>query len=260
MAEKKIPVLTEVYQPKESAEKAKRDAEAIEVTPALTAKVAEEIKQSVLVSLREEIKATIVSEHQAELDQAMQAQLLKLREDSEKTLVSNLATVLAEQQAKTVQLLDANVETYKESIKNTVEAHTQTLDSQLAVHKEHVKNTSEVYIQSFQEKVHSIQNDVQDVALVQINQNLTDAMSSVFEPMIDGIKARFNDEMSIQAQQIKGDFLTELNGELPQVQQILSENIEKILENTIPIVEETLRQKLTADIQDLLLKVKFVLP
>ncbi len=257
-----------------------------------------ELSVHVLQELKEEMmayKTGAIAEHQAQLSESLQAQLTTASEDGEKALESSLqatqAKLLAEQQEQLAQLLDAEVGSYQQRTKDAVEEHTQILDSQLAIHKEHVENTLEEYVQSLQDKALSelktevnnsltatldelinntemtmqetmlgIQKNAQIAAVAQINKDLDEAMPRIFETMMDGIKVKFNDEMLEQTQQIKDSFLAELNGDLPQVQQILSENVEKVLESTIPIVEEALRQKLTADIQALLLKVKFVLP
>jgi hypothetical protein len=66
--------------------------------------------------------------------------------------------------------------------------------------------------------------------------------------------------MTAQSLQLRDDFLATINADLPAVQEVMRENIQQILATSLPSLELDLRNQLTSELQDLLLKVKFVLP
>jgi hypothetical protein len=77
---------------------------------------------------------------------------------------------------------------------------------------------------------------------------------------VDDVKGKFADEMTAQSLQLRDDFLATINADLPAVQEVMRENIQQILATSLPSLELDLRNQLTSELQDLLLKVKFVLP
>jgi ketosteroid isomerase-like protein len=74
------------------------------------------------------------------------------------------------------------------------------------------------------------------------------------------VKAKFAEEMATQTAQVRDSFLATVNADLPAVQEVMRENIQHILAGALPTLETDLRNQLTSELQDLLLKVKFVLP
>ena len=66
--------------------------------------------------------------------------------------------------------------------------------------------------------------------------------------------------MTEQSGQMRTSFLTTINADLPAVQEVMRENIQQILATALPKLALDLRNQLTEELQDLLLKVKFVLP
>ena len=96
--------------------------------------------------------------------------------------------------------------------------------------------------------------------ITQMRTAINEAIPSIYEAAVDEVKAKFSDEMTIQTMQVRDSFLATVNADLPAVQEVMRENIQHILASSLPTLENDLRKQLTAELQDLLLKVKFVLP
>ena len=96
--------------------------------------------------------------------------------------------------------------------------------------------------------------------ITQMRTTMNEAIPSIYEAAVDEVKAKFSDEMTIQTMQVRDSFLATVNADLPAVQEVMRENIQHILASSLPTLENDLRKQLTAELQDLLLKVKFVLP
>lgn len=96
--------------------------------------------------------------------------------------------------------------------------------------------------------------------LTQMRTTMNEAIPSIYEAAADEVKARFMEDMSAQTQQVRDSFLATVNADLPVVQEVMRENIQHVLATSLPTLENDLRKQLTTELQDLLLKVKFVLP
>ena len=95
--------------------------------------------------------------------------------------------------------------------------------------------------------------------LTQMRVTMNDAIPSIYEAAADDVKAKFMDDMTAQTEQVRDSFLATMNADLPVVQEVMRENIQHILATSLPTLENDLRKQLTTELQDLLLKVKFVL-
>ena len=89
---------------------------------------------------------------------------------------------------------------------------------------------------------------------------LNAAIPSIYGAAGDEVKAKFAGDMAEQSEQLRTNFLTTINADLPVVQEVLRENILQILASAMPKLELDLRNQLTEELHNLLLKVKFVLP
>jgi hypothetical protein len=101
---------------------------------------------------------------------------------------------------------------------------------------------------------------IQDVALTQVRSDLKTALPDIYSAAVGEVKAKFVEEMNAQTLTLREEFLTTMNGDLPSVQKVLRDNIQQILAGALPALEQDLRLQLTDELQQLLLKVKFVLP
>jgi hypothetical protein len=96
--------------------------------------------------------------------------------------------------------------------------------------------------------------------LSQMGTTFNDAIPSIYAAAVDDVKAKFVEEMTAQSMHLRDNFLATINADLPAVQEVMRENIQQILATSLPSLELDLRNQLTTELQDLLLKVKFVLP
>lgn len=101
---------------------------------------------------------------------------------------------------------------------------------------------------------------IQTEAIEQMRSTLNAAVPSIYAAAGDDVKAKFADEMTEQSQQMRDTFLVTINADLPAVQEVMRENIQQILATSLPSLTLDLRNQLTEELHDLLLKVKFVLP
>ncbi len=101
---------------------------------------------------------------------------------------------------------------------------------------------------------------IQDDALTQVKTDLNAALPDVYAAAVGEVKAKFVEEMNAQTLALREEFLSTVNGDLPSVQEVLRDNIQQILAGALPALEQDLRLQLTDELQQLLLKVKFVLP
>ena len=101
---------------------------------------------------------------------------------------------------------------------------------------------------------------IQTEAIEQMRSTLNAAIPSIYAAAGDDVKAKFADEMIEQSQQMRDTFLVTINADLPAVQEVMRENIQQILATSLPSLTLDLRNQLTEELHDLLLKVKFVLP
>lgn len=118
------------------------------------------------------------------------------------------------------------------------------------------QDISEQAKQALQQHMQTIQHE----ALTQVRNDLNAAMPDIYAAAVNEVRERFVEEMNVQTLSLKEDFLAKVNGHLPAVQEVLSDNIQQILASALPALEQDLRLQLTEELQQLLLKVKFVLP
>ncbi len=101
---------------------------------------------------------------------------------------------------------------------------------------------------------------IHDEAIAQVRNDLNAAVPDIYTAAVGEVKAKFIEEMNLQSLTLKESFLTAVNADLPAVQEVLRDNIQQILASALPALEQDLRLQLTEELQQLLLKVKFVLP
>jgi len=110
--------------------------------------------------------------------------------------------------------------------------------------------------QELQQQLQAMQVD----ALTKMRGDLDEAMPVIYTAAAEEVKAKFIDEMTAQGAVVKEEFIANVNGDLPAVQEVLHANIQHILAGALPALENDLRRQLTDELQELLVKVKFVLP
>lgn len=138
--------------------------------------------------------------------------------------------------------------------------HNESLQQHQAQLSNDLSNAYQTITQSAEQDLQQQMQTLQSDALTQMRIELDAAMPAIYAAAADEVKAKFIEEMSSQSLQVRERFLSAVNGDLPAVQEVLRANIQHILASALPALENDLRRQLTEELQELLLKVKFVLP
>ncbi len=209
----------------------------------------EELNQ-VFQSISQSAKADL----QQQLD-AMQAEALtQMRTTFNEAMPSIYTSAVAEQQeAMTTEIGESlNQEMAAFQVKSLSEHQAQL--SELMTTTLHTLNQNSK--QELQQQMSLNQAEI----LAQMRTTFSEAIPSIYAAAAEEMKAKFADEMTVQTMQVRDSFLSTVNADLPTVQEVMRENIQQVLATALPTLENDLRRQLTTELQDLLLKVKFVLP
>jgi hypothetical protein len=194
------------------------------------------------------------TELQQQLD-AMQAEALtQMRATFNEAMPSIYTSVVAEQQ-------EAITSQISESLNQELQAfQAQALSENQAQLSATLEENYQTLNQTAKQELAQHMNLLQADILSQMGTTFNDAIPSIYAAAVDDVKAKFADEMTVQSLQLREDFLVTINADLPAVQEVMRDNIQQILATSLPSLELDLRNQLTSELQDLLLKVKFVLP
>ena len=321
----KIPLLTEVYQPKVKSDRfsdaatvqaqpVRQDDPTLGITPEFIARVTAhvrprleaEITQSVLDTLRDDLKRDLIKELQTELHKTklsieastanfvdktkadlktelprmyqasadlVHASLLDKTAVLQTEAVSKVDRLLTDVMQSSIQAASNEMSAYVEALKTDSTAHImhdvnqqmQTFQTDLLQqHQAHIAtelaNAYQITIQAAEQDLRQQIQTMQNDALTQVRNNLNAEMPAIYNVASDEVKANFVAEMTVQTASLRDSFLSTVNGDLPAVQEVLRDNIQQILATALPALEDDLRRQLTSELQELLLKVKFVLP
>jgi hypothetical protein len=177
------------------------------------------------------IQAGLMESHQKELNQTLDGFLQIKGEAAEQELLQKMQEHQATLQADYQQKLSEEMANAMNAIKESVEESTR-------------EQTDLMFTQ-----VGSIQQET----FAKLREEFNAEKNAALDETIEEIKSTFAGQVAAHSQSM-------LNGDMPEVKAVLQENIQAILATTIPDLEDRLRDQLTAELQQLLLKVKFVLP
>lgn len=319
----KIPVLTEVYQPKVKAERSAEELKAqaskqndptLGITPEFIARVTNHVRprleaditQAVMDSVHDALKKDLIKELQAEISKTQTAiesntadfidrtkadlktELPRMYQASAELVHASLTDKIAGMQTAAITQVDrmltdvmqtstqaatTEINTYVETLKTDATARIQldlnqalqafqseSLQQHQAQLNSELSNAYETIMQAAQQDLQQQVQTLQSGALAQIRSELDEAMPAIYTAAADEVKAKFIEEMTAQSLQVREGFLSAVNGDLPAVQEVLHANIQHILASALPALESDLRRQLTDELQELLFKVKFVLP
>ena len=138
--------------------------------------------------------------------------------------------------------------------------HDTSLQNQQTLAHEALTNVYQDISQQASSVLQQHMQTIQDDALTQVRTDLNAALPDIYTAAVGEVKAKFVEEMNAQTLALREEFLSTVNGDLPAVQEVLRDNIQQILAGALPALEQDLRLQLTEELQQLLLKVKFVLP
>ena len=146
-----------------------------------------------------------------------------------------------------------SISQHQTQLAQSISSHQAQLGQSLSSNFESISHDAK---DDLAERLRSIQTE----AIEQMRSTLNAAIPSIYAAAGDDVKAKFADEMTEQSQQMRDTFLVTINADLPAVQEVMRENIQQILATSLPSLTLDLRNQLTEELHDLLLKVKFVLP
>lgn len=198
-------------------------------------------QQGAETGLREQLSAMkerVLAEHTDALNLALEGQMQTQGEAAERALLSRIQEYQNQLRAENEQEMTANMLAARNEITERIEEST----------------TEQVGL------MHSQVGSIQQETFAKLREDFNAEKNAIFEAAANHIKTSFADQMKAQSEEIREQFLTQVNGDLPQVQSVLQENIQTILTNLVPDIEQSLRDQLTTELKQLLLTVKFVLP
>ncbi len=185
-----------------------------------------------------ELQEKAMEEHRGQLSEALAGFLQVQGEDAEKTLLRKMQNYQEKLHIDYQEKLTGQVADALETIKQRVEESTE---EQIGI-------------------MHAQVGTIQQETFAKLRQDFDAEKDLVYTEAASEITTNLTEKMTAQSHEISEQFLAKVNGNLPDVQQILQDNVQAILDGVIPDLETRLREELTEEIKQLLLKVKFVLP
>ncbi len=246
MAEDKIPVLTEVYKPK-SATKVEV-SQTSEVSADLVAKVTAQVRPR----LESEITEFVLDELKSEIKKAHHDVIASTQSFVDKTK-ADLKTELPQMYQESVKLAQVDIDAMKKTVLDEarIELRKEMIEFQETVIREHQQQINEALAdiakraeESASEQIgimHSRVGTMQQEAFAKLKQEFVVEKDAMLSAATDEIKTTFSSQIS-------------------DGQEKLKESIEATLNKVMPDMESRLHAQLVAELQQLLLKVKFVLP
>ena len=191
--------------------------------------------------------------------------LLQMRTTFTEAMPSIYTDAIQEQQEEIVAKISQNLNQEMEAFQaQSVSQHqtqlAQSINSHQTQLEQSLTSNVEFISQNAKDDLAERLRLIQTEAVEQMRSTLNAAIPSIYAAAGDDVKAKFADDMAVQSEQLRESFLTTINADLPAVQEVMRENIQQILATSLPNLELDLRNQLTEELHDLLLKVKFVLP
>jgi hypothetical protein len=227
---------------------------------------------SIFDTTNQEAKADL----QQQLSQLQADALVQMRATFTEAMPSIYTNAIAEQQDEIVGTVSQNLNQAMQAFQaQAINQHQARMTESINAHQaqltqaigDHQTQLAQSLTTNFESINHNAKADlaerlriIQADAVEQMRSTLNASIPSIYAAAGDDVKAQFADEMTAQSEQLRESFLATINADLPAVQAVMRENIKQILATSLPSLELDLRNQLTAELQDLLLKVKFVLP
>ena len=237
------------------------------------------ISQAAQETVTQEIKAfqeKAIALHQAQLSESLANLQQSISQDAKQRLQAELVaiqqTAIGEHQTQLTESLNSLLQTSGESAEHDLMDKMHDFQEKLQTnHRAQLDQATEIALQSIKDRIEESTQEqvdimdtqvgsIQQETLAQLREIFNEEKIEIFNATATEIKTTFTEQMAAKGMEVRENFLTLVNGDLPSVQEVLRENIQQILESAIPDLEENLRVQLVAEINQLLLKVKFVLP
>jgi len=214
-----------------------------------------------------------LTEHQAQLTEALQAQLASFKQSGEQALMLGLTEIkdkaLVQHQEELRQDLDVKIQALSQTaeqemtqqLREIQENVVQDLHGQLEQSLEGLLPAAVKKAEyKLQQQMVSVQENAQNNAVEHMQKGLNEAIPNIFAIAAGELKTKFTEELTAQSSVVREQFNTLVNGDMPNVQEVLQQNVERMLAKTMPALEHDLRNQLVDELKALLVKVKFVLP
>jgi hypothetical protein len=239
------------------------------------AKINQEAQQELTQQLHAFQEKTI-AQHESELSDSLNAILVAANESAEQALRDELDAMQeklkVDHQKQLSESLDGFLQIKGEAAEKDLLKKMQEYQEKLRIdYQEQLSKDMATALEAISQRVeestqeqtgimYSQMGTIQQETFAKLREEFNAEKNTIFNMAADEIKTAFAEQMTAQSQEIRTQFLTQVNGDMPEVQTVLQESIETILTNAVPDLEVRLREQLTIDLQQLLLKVKFVLP
>lgn len=238
-------------------------------------KVNADAQESLLQQLQA-FQQQIIEQHKQDLNDALQAVQQSVQSAAEVSVESELSllqqNMLEIHQKQLTESLDGYLQIEGEAAEKALLQKVQ--ENQQRLHADYQQKLAEEManaLETIKQRVDESTVEQTDLMFTQVGtiqretftklrQEFNDEKATILNATSEEIRVAFAEQMTTQSQEIREQFLAQVNGDLPEVQAVLHENIQTILSNTIPDMEHSLREQLTSELKQLLLKVKFVLP
>ena len=178
----------------------------------------------------------------------------RLQNDFLQEMPAIYAQTILQEQPKTIATITEQLAQSLLSVQSQlIVDHQSQLNQLLAdifkTHIEQAKIQAETHLQTIHAE-----------AILNLQNNLNEAVPVIFNQASQELKNNFTQDLAQASTDAHQRFLVAINGDLPDVQAVLAQNINEILSNTLPTLQEDLRKQLLTQLQELLTQVKFVLP
>lgn len=247
MAEDKIPVLTEVYKPKPALKAEVNHTSEVnaDLVAKVTAQVRPRLESEITEFVLEELKSEIKKAHNNVID-STQSFVDKTKAD--------LKTELPQMYQESVKLAQGGD---IEALKKTV------LDEVLMATRKDMAEFQESIVREYQQQINetlaAIGKRAEESASEQIGV-MHSRVGTMQQEAFTKLKQEFVVEKETMLSAATDEIKTTFSSQINDGQDKLKESIEASLNKAIPGMESRLRAQLVTELQELLLKVKFVLP
>lgn len=242
-----------------------------------TAKIDEALAS--VTTITEQIEALqqqLLAQHQSELNDSFRDLQRTVSESMQSEMHEELRVVQDEaiqgHQAQLMEALDGFIQIQGEKAENTLiqkiqahhgmlrQEHEELLAKEMAAASESITQRVDESTQEQVDLMYTQVGTIQQETFAKLREAFNAEKESAFNAAAQDVQNAFTNQMTEQSEEVRSQFLAKVNADLPDVQKVLQERIDMMLASAVPDMEGRLKEQLTADLQALLLKVKFVLP
>ncbi|CAN0149162.1 unnamed protein product, partial [Chrysoparadoxa australica] len=198
--------------------------------------------QSAFNEANQQSKQAIIEQHQASLKQVLDEMLEAEQATAEQSMQTRLsdmqADILEAHQTSLAKTLEGQMQMQGEAAERALLNRLKEYQNQLRSENEQMMTAdmlaaqtelSERIEESTSEQVglmHSQVGSIQQETFAKLREDFNAEKNAIFESSANHIKTSFAEQMQAQSDAIREQFLSQVNGDLPEVQAVLQENIQ----------------------------------